>query len=105
MASRRFGTALSVSPADEMRGADNREGKADARTGAKTKRCLDMLDRKVRLPSHHPDAPALEPPARKARVKRQRTIDQHHHGADVLAEHREHDGRIRKDCRIVTGRL
>jgi hypothetical protein len=64
-----------------------------------------MLDRKVRLPSHQPDAPALEPPARKARVKRQRTIDQHHHGANVLGQRCEDDGRTRKDCRIVTGRL
>jgi hypothetical protein len=60
---------LAVTPADEMRLANDREGKADTRTRAETKRGLDMLDRKIRLPSHQPDAAALEPPAREARVK------------------------------------
>src|SRR6516162_7283990 len=60
MARRRFGTASSVAPADKMGLADNRERKADARTGAETKRDLDMLDRKIRLPGHQPDAAALD---------------------------------------------
>ncbi len=64
-----------------------------------------MLDRKVRLASHQPDAAALEPPTCEARVKRQCTVDQHRHGGNVLAESCEHEGCICEDARIVAGDL
>ena len=55
-----------VSPADKMGLADNSERKADSPTGAGTKRGLDMLDRKIRLPGHQPDEATQEPTTREA---------------------------------------
>ena len=40
-----------------------------------------------------------------ARVERQRTIDQRYHGADVLAEISQHEGRVGQDARVVLAPL
>jgi hypothetical protein len=45
-----------------------------------------MLDSDVGLARIIPEQSTNEPAAREARVERKRTIDQRHHGADVLAE-------------------
>ena len=43
------------------------------------------------------------PAAREVRVERQGTVDQRHHGADVLAEIGQREGGIRQDARVVAG--
>src|SRR5712664_3946155 len=62
-----------------------------------------MLDRDVGLARVNPQAAADVPAAGEARVERQCTIDQVHHGADVLAEISQRLCGIRQYARIVAG--
>jgi len=64
-----------------------------------------MLDCEIVLACTVFEHSADVPPARKARVERQRAIYQCHHRADVLAEMRERQGGIRKDAWVLTGDL
>jgi len=76
-------------PAVEMRGAYYKERRATTGTGTKAQRGLDMLDRDVGLARPLPEDAAQVPAAGIVRVERQRTVDQRHHSADVLAEIRQ----------------
>ena len=52
-----------------------------------------------------PQRPAGGPPAREIRVEHQGTVNQRHHGADVLAKMGQCMGGIRQDARVVAGHL
>jgi hypothetical protein len=54
-------------------------------------------------PAHISEDAADVPAASVVWVERQRTINQRHHGADVLAEIRQHDGGIHQDAGILAG--
>ena len=60
-----------------------------------------MLDREIGLARPNPQRAARKPAARKARVKRERTIRQRQHGTNVLAEQGQHEGGVGKDARVV----
>ena len=60
-----------------------------------------MLDREIRLTGKGPENAADMPAAREARVERERTVDQPDHGADILAEPRQHIGGVGEDARVV----
>ena len=49
--------------------------------------------------------PLTIPAAGEARVERQRTVDQPDHGADILAELRQHKGGVGEDARVVLAHL
>src|SRR2546430_2547884 len=61
-----------------------------------------MLDRDVGLARPIPKSAAYGPAARKARIECQGTINQRHHGADVLTESGQRKGDIREDARVVS---
>jgi hypothetical protein len=44
------------------------------------------------------------PPTRKARIERERPVDQRDHGTDILAEESEPSGGIDDGARVVRGR-
>ena len=83
-----FWHRLVETPRQEMRAAYCNELGAD--TGARTEaqRGIDMLDRDVGLAGPDPEDAANKPAAGVVRVKREGTVDQRHHGADILAERR-----------------
>jgi hypothetical protein len=60
-----------------------------------------MRDRNVRLARLHSEGAADVPGAREIRVEREGTVDQCHHGADVLAKIGQRLGSIREDARVV----
>ena len=64
-----------------------------------------MLDSDVGLARIHSEGATDVPAARGTRVERQCTIDQRHHGADVLAEIGQREGGIRQDARVIAGHL
>src|SRR4051794_19041807 len=64
-----------------------------------------MLDREIVLTGPDPKSAARMPAAGKARVDRQRTVDQSDHGADVLAEIRQREGGVGENTRVVLPRL
>src|SRR5208282_2583754 len=86
-----------------MRAAYCNECRADAGAGTEAQCGVGVLDRDVGLARPQLEEAADGPAAREARVERQGTIDQRHHGADVLAKIGEREGGIRKDACIVTG--
>src|SRR5215469_2652080 len=93
-------------PAQEMVGTNylvSCAGGGGAR--AETQRGLYMVHRDVKLARPMSKNAADVPPTGEAGVERQRAIDQHHHGADVLAEIRQRHGSIRKNTRIVASHL
>jgi len=96
---------LTKTPAHEMRDADCRNSRPASGTRAETERGLDMLDRDVGLTRPVPEGAAHLPPAREARIERQRSVHQRHHGANVLAEIGKRSGGIRKGTRVVAGHL
>ena len=49
--------------------------------------------------------PLDQPAAGKARVERERTVDQPDHGADILAETSQRKGGVGEDARVVLGHL
>src|ERR1700746_1087139 len=75
--------------------------RADAGAGAEAQRGPYMLDRDVGLPRPIPEGAADVPVAREIRVERERAIDQRHHRADILAEMRQREGRVRQDAWIL----
>ena len=84
-----------------MRGAYYKERWADAGAGAEAQRGFGMHDRDFGLARPISERAANVPPARETRVERHRTVNQHHHRANVLAEIGERKGGIRQDARIV----
>src|SRR3954454_17246667 len=64
-----------------------------------------MLDREIVLTGPDPESAARMPAAGKARVERERTVDQPDHGADVLAEIRQQEGGVGEDARVILSRL
>ena len=64
-----------------------------------------MLDREIVLTGPDPENAAQIPAAGEARVERQRTVDQPDHGADILAEIRQHEGGVGEDARVVLRHL
>src|SRR5271170_7224058 len=60
-----------------------------------------MLDRDVGLTRKQSDGAAVVPAAGVVRVERQRTVDQRHHGADVLAEIGQRLSGIRQDPWVI----
>ena len=85
----------------EMRLTDDGERGADPGAWAEAQRGLDMRDRNVRLARLHSEDAADVPGAREIRVEREGTVDQCHHGADVLAKIGQRLGGIRQDARVV----
>jgi hypothetical protein len=90
---------------EEMSSAYETERRADAGAGTEAQRGFDMLDRGVGLARKHPEYAADVPAARVVRVERQGTVDQCHHGADVLAKVGQRAGGIHQDTRIVADHL
>src|SRR5260370_23257010 len=68
---------------------------------AEAQRGLEMLDREIGLAGPDPEKAAHIPAAGEARVERERTVDQPHHGADVLAELSQHESGVGEDARVV----
>jgi hypothetical protein len=64
-----------------------------------------MLDREIGLTGKYPEKAAHITAAGKARIDRQRPIDQADHRADVLAETSQYQSRIGEDARVVLCRL
>src|ERR1700730_7985111 len=64
-----------------------------------------MLDRLIGLAGPKPETAAQVPAAGEAWVERERAVDQPDHGADVLAEKRQHEGGVGEDARVVLPRL
>jgi hypothetical protein len=60
-----------------------------------------MLDRDIGLAGPEPENAAHKPAAGIARVDRERTVDQPHHGGDILAEIRQRESGVGKNARIV----
>ena len=96
---------LTEAPAGEMRGAYYKERRADADARTEAQRGFGMLDRDVGLARPQPECAADKPAAREIRVECQRTIDQRHHGADVLAEIGQRLGGVREDAWVVASPL
>src|SRR5262249_46761220 len=72
---------------------------------AEAQRGLGKLDRPVELTGKKSENGTYIPTASKARIERQRSVYQRHHGADVFAIIAQREGGIGKDGRIVAGRL
>ena len=81
------------------------DGAPIALARAQAQRGLDMLDREIGLPGTDPEQAAQIPAAGKARIERKRTVDQRDHGADILAEIRQHKGGVGEDARVVAAPL
>ena len=64
-----------------------------------------MLDREIGLTGEDPEKAAHKPAAGKARVKRKRPVDQPDHGADVLAEVRQHQGGVGEEAGVILPHL
>ena len=62
---------------------------------------MEMLDRNVRLARPQPQDPAQVSAARETWIERQRTVDQCHHGANVLAEIGQRESGMYQDYGIV----
>jgi len=62
-----------------------------------------MLDREVRLARFYSECAADVPAARVVRVEHQGTIEQRHHGTDVLAEISQRMGGSYQNARVVAG--
>src|SRR5438034_1459080 len=71
---------------EEMRATYYRERVPDAGAGTKPQCGFCMLDRDVGLARPVPERSADGPATSIAWVERQGTVDQRHHGVDVLAE-------------------
>ena len=99
-----LGQRLAEAPADQVRGADDADGRANASARAETQRGLGVLDRSFGLPGKQTEKAAVVPAAGKARIERQSTIHQTHHRADVVAEKREGTGGIYDGAGIVAAR-
>ena len=61
-----------------------------------------MLYREIRISGPGSEKAAQIPAVGEARVKRQRTVDQPDHRADVLAEPRQYNHGIGEDLRVVS---
>src|SRR5580693_6963076 len=92
---------LIESAGQEMCLADDGERRADSGAGAEAQRGLDMRDRNIRLPRRHPEHPADVPAAREIWIEREGTVDQCHHGVDVLAKIGQSLCSIREDAWVV----
>ena len=86
-----------------MRGANCKKRRAEAGARTKAQRDLGMLDRDVELARKQSEGAADVPAARETRVECQGTINQRHHGADVLAEIGQHSSGVHQDARVVAG--
>src|SRR5271167_3283604 len=98
-----FRHRLFEAPAEETRGPYLKKRVADPGAGTESQRGLDMLDCNVRLACISPEDTADVPAIGVVRVERQRTVDQRHHGADVLSKKSEREGGMRQDARVVAG--
>src|SRR5208283_6213430 len=98
-----FRHCLIEAPAEEMCLAYYSERRADAGARAEAQRGLEMFDRDVGLARPLPESAADQPAARVVRVEGESTVDQCHHGADVLAEIAKCEGGIRQNARIIAG--
>ena len=78
------------------------ERRADAGARAEAQRGLEMFDRDVRLARPTSEGATDVPAAGLVRVEREGSIDQRHHGTDVLAEIGKCDGGIRQNPWIIT---
>src|SRR3979411_2148368 len=72
---------------------------------AQTQGGLHMLDREIVLAGHDPYHAAQIPAAGVVRGEPERTVEEPDHGTDVLAEIRQHEGRVDKDARVVLSHL
>jgi len=88
-----------------MRSAYDSERCAHPSARAEPLRGLDMTDRDIGLARPQSNGAANVPTAREIRVQRERTINQRHHGADVLTEIGQRLRGIRESYRIVPGHL
>src|SRR5438105_10338795 len=84
-----------------MRGAYYNERRGRGDLGAA--RPLDVLDRNVGLTRPSPEDAADMPASSVVRVEREGSVNQRHHGADLLAEIGQCEGGIRQDARVVAG--
>jgi hypothetical protein len=87
-----FRHGLCEAPAEKMRVAYLKERRADSRPRAEAQRGIDMFDRDVGLTRPIPEGATEQPTAREIRVERQGTVDQCHHGVDVLAKIGQRNG-------------
>src|SRR6516225_2360003 len=85
--------------------AQQTEGHADAGARTETKRGLHVLYCEIRLSGPELQGAADVPAAREAGVERQSTVDQRHHGTEILAEIAQRKGGIGDGAGIVTGYL
>src|SRR4029077_10686678 len=86
-----------------MRGADVSERRADPGAGTEAQRGFYMLDRDIELARPYPERAADRPATGVVWVECQCTVNQCHHGADVLAEIRQCMGGSYQDRRVVAG--
>jgi hypothetical protein len=80
-------------------------GRPTRSRGLKRSAVSRWLDREIGLAGIYPESPAQVPAAGKARIERQRPIDQPDHRTDVLAANCQHEGGIGEDARVVLRRL
>src|ERR1700756_1704343 len=102
---KQFRQRLLEAPAEQLCGANYIENLAKPAAWAETQRSLGTLDCSVKLARKKQENGTDVPAARKARVERQRPIDQRHNRADILAEIGQREGGIGQSARIVTGHL
>jgi hypothetical protein len=78
-----------------MRSADHKQRHTSAAPGVEARRGFNVLDRDIGLARPDPEQAAGVPPAREARVVRQRLVDQCNHRVYVFAEIGKREGCIR----------
>src|SRR6266481_3195361 len=96
---------LVEAPTKKQRHADRTENLAEPAARAEAQRNLKARDSQSGLARHIPENAADIPAAGKARVERQRTVDQRDHGTHILAEIGERESGIGERAGIVTGHL
>src|SRR6516225_11239470 len=92
-------------PLEHMRGADHRQMRTEPLARAEAQRVLDMRDRQVGLAGPQTKETADIPSAGGARVEREGALDQRDHGADILAELRQHKGGIGENRGVIARRF
>ena len=85
--------------------ANHVEHCADAIARTEPQSGLRMLDRSVGLARSPLENTADLPASSKARIERQRAIDQGYYRADILAEERQREGGVDQHARIIASRL
>ena len=94
-------------PAEEVRGADDTERRADlgARTEAQRSLCMLNCDIELGRVRSVSEIAADLPASRETGVEPQGAVDQRQHGADVLAEEGERNRGVHQHSRVIAGYL